>query len=289
MTSVIIAAYNEATVIGRNLDLLLSGTSLEALDVVVVANGCVDQTAAVARARGVRVVDLPKPGKAAALNAGDEAATSFPRVYLAADVAATGATVHALADALAHPGGGRGPAPLVAVPDRRLVLRGRPLAVRCYFAIQSRLPAAKSGLYGRGMIALSASGRARFTHFPDVLADDLFLDSLFTDSERVIVTSVRTEVQTPRRTRDLVRRLTRVRRGNTMLRAQAGSGGVPQVRGSDRTSWLRDVILRRPWLMPAGVVYAAITILAEARARRPVDHWELDSSTRLTDGGAKGL
>ena len=279
MTSVIIAAYNEAAVIGRNLDRLLAGTAPGELEVIVVANGCVDQTVAEASARDVRVLDLPAPGKAAALNAGDAVATSTPRVYLDADIATTAATVRALAAALTQPGPDGTPAPLVAVPDRHLVLTGRPLAVRSYYAIQSRLPAARTGLYGRGMIALSAAGRARFEQFPDVLADDLFLDSLFSAAERVVLTSVTTEVETPRRTRDLVARLTRVRRGNVALReGQAG------VRASSRTSWLTDVVLRRPWLAPAGVVYAALTLVADRRARRGGDQWELDTSSRLAGG-----
>lgn len=278
MTSVIIAAYNEAAVIGRNLDRLLAGTAPGELDVVVVANGCVDDTVAVAGSRGVRVLDLPTPGKAAALNAGDAVATSTPRIYLDADVATTSATVRALADALTQPGRD-GTTPLAAVPDRHLVLAGRPLAVRCYYAIQSRLPAARTGLYGRGMIALSAAGRSRFEHFPEVLADDLFLDSLFSDRERLVLTSVATEVETPRRTRDLVARLTRVRRGNAALRA--GQSGV---RASSRTSWLSDVVLRRPWLAPAGLVYAVLTLVADRRARRGGDQWELDTSSRLAGG-----
>jgi glycosyltransferase involved in cell wall biosynthesis len=287
MTSVIIAAYNEATVIGRNLDLLLAGASRGDMEVIVVANGCVDATADIARARGVRVLDLPAPGKSAALDAGDAVASSFPRIYLDADVAATSATVRALADALSGLDTDRRAAPLAAAPDRHLVLDGRPLAVRCYYAIQSRLPAARSGLYGRGMIALSESGRARFTRFPDVLADDLFLDSLFEESERVVLTSVATEVETPRRTRDLVRRLTRVRRGNAALRARVGTDGMSRVRSSSRTSWLRDVVLSRPWLAPAGVVYAVITVIADVRARRVGDGWGLDSSTRLASGNGE--
>ena len=276
MTSVIIAAYNEAAVIGRNLDRLLAGAAPGELEVVVVANGCVDATVAVASARGVRVLDLPEPGKAAALNAGDAVATSTPRVYLDADVATTAATVRALTDVLTQPGSDGAPAPLAAVPDRHLVLTGRPLAVRCYYAIQSRLPAARTGLYGRGMVALSAAGRARFEQFPDVLADDLFLDSLFSATERVVLTSVTTDVETPRRTHDLVARLTRVRRGNAALReGQAG------VRASSRTSWLSDVVLRRPWLAPAGVVYAVLTLVAERRARHGGERWELDTSSRV--------
>ena len=279
MTSVIIAAYNEASVLGGNLDRLLAGAAPDELDVVVVANGCTDETAAVAAERDVRVIDLRQPGKAGALNAGDAAATGFPRVYLDADVATTARTVRTLAVALAERPG----APLVAVPDRRLVLSGRPIAVRCYYAIQSRLPAARTGLFGRGMIALSEAGRARFERFPDVVADDLFLDSLFSADERVVVAGVHTLVETPRRTRDLVRRLTRVRRGNAALRARADAGEVPvaDVRAARRTSWLTDVVLRQPWLLPAGVVFAAITVVAEVRARRGDDGWGVDASTRV--------
>lgn len=284
VTSVVIAAHDEAAVIGANLDRLLADAAPGDLDVVVVANGCSDDTASVARERGVHVLDLPAPGKAAALNAGDEVATGAVRVYLDADIAVTAPTVRALVTALDSPGAG-GTTPLVAVPDRQLVLDGRPLAVRCYYAVQSRLPAARTGLYGRGMIALSEAGRARFDRFPSLLADDLYLDSLFSADERVVVTSVRTRVETPRRTRDLVRRLTRVRRGNASLRAQAGAGALTvDVRASSRTSWLTDVVLRRPWLLPAGVVYAVITVVAELRARRPDESWGSDTSTRVAPG-----
>ena len=273
----IIAAYNEAAVIGRNLDRLLADAEPGELEVIVVANGCHDGTAAVAATRGVRVVDLPTPGKAGALNAGDAAATGHPRIYLDADVGATTATVRALVAAL---GGPDAPGPLVAVPDRTLDLSGRPLAVRAYFAVQSRLPAARTGLYGRGMIAVSAAGRARFDTFPDVLADDLFLDALFAPDERVVVGSVRTTVSTPRRTGDLVRRLARVRRANATLRREAAALGLAEVRPSSRTSWLTDVVLRRPWLAPAGVVYAALTLTAERRARRGDGDWGHDTSSR---------
>ena len=87
LASVVIAAHNEAAVIDRCLDALLADAAPGELDVTVVANGCTDDTAAVAGTRaGVRVVDLPEPGKVAALNAGDAVAVGFPRLYLDADV-----------------------------------------------------------------------------------------------------------------------------------------------------------------------------------------------------------
>lgn len=287
MTSVVIAAHDEAPVLGGCLDALLTGDRTEdggPLDVTVVANGCTDATAAVARARpGVRVVELPQASKPAALNAGDAAAVGFPRVYLDADIRLPGPALRRLVTALAGGGPalpGGGPA-LAAVPRRRLVLAGRPLPVRAYYAIHARLPGFATGLFGRGAIALSQAGRARFDRFPDQIADDLFLDSLFSDAEKRQVADVEAEVATPLRTRDLVRRLARVRAGNAALRA-TGAGTATNVRPAARLSWLRDVVLPRPWLAPAAAGYVGLTVTAAllARRRSRAGRWGRDQSSR---------
>jgi len=277
MTSVVIAAHNEAAVIGRCLDALLGEAAPGEFDVTVVANGCTDDTAAVAARPGVRVVDLATAGKAAALNAGDAASVGFPRVYLDADIVLTTAAVRSLADAL---GGAAG----AATVGRQLDLTGRPLLVRAYFAVHGRLPVFRDGLFGRGVVALSEAGRARFERFPELVADDLFLDSLFTQAEKRHVTSYAARVATPRRTGDLVRRLVRVRGGNAAMRAASANGEVAApVRSAARLSWLRDVVLPRPWLAPAAVCYVAITVAAAVAARRAADGgaaWGRDESSR---------
>jgi glycosyltransferase involved in cell wall biosynthesis len=279
MTSVLIAAHNEATVLGPCLDAVLADTGHGELEIIVAANGCTDRTVDVALARpDVRVIETNRPSKTAALNSAEAVATSFPRIYLDADIPVSTATVRALARAVDSPTG-----PLVAVPSRRLDLRGRPLAVRAYYAIQRRLPVFEEGLFGRGMIAVSQAGRERFSRFPDVLADDLFLDSLFTSDERVLVRELTTTVATPLHTRDLVRRLVRVRRGNAALRA-AGASGTGSVRAADRLSWLRDVVLPRPWLAPAAAVYVVLTAWASVLARltpRSAAVWGRDESSRV--------
>jgi glycosyltransferase involved in cell wall biosynthesis len=279
VTTVVIAAHDEAAVIGRCLDAILADARPGEVEIVVAANGCTDDTAAVARSRpGVRVVEIERPSKIAALNAaeaGIDGDGGFPRIYLDADIVATTDTIRALVAALEGPEG-----PLVASPERHLEVGGRPLPVRAYYAVQRRLPAFAEGLFGRGMIAVSREGRSRFEVFPDVIADDLFLDSLFGPDERVRVPGVTTTVETPRRTRDLVRRLVRVRRGNAALRA--GAADVP-VRGADRLSWLRDVVVPRPWLAPAAALYVGLTAWAAIIARRAPDQrtWGRDESSRL--------
>src|SRR5690606_41249722 len=105
--SVVIAAHNEAPVIGRTLRTLLAGAEPGSLDITVVANGCTDQTARVAAAvPGVRVVELAAASKPAALNAGDRAAIGCPRAYLDAAIHVTAADpgrVVAAPDASAAP------------------------------------------------------------------------------------------------------------------------------------------------------------------------------------------
>ncbi|MQW74790.1 glycosyltransferase [Nocardioides sp. dk4132] len=283
--SVVIAAHDEEAVIGHTLDTLLAGAAPDELEVVVAANGCRDRTVQVAEQRpGVTVVEVARASKTHALNVADRLATGFPRVYLDADIAVPVTAVRALCAALEGPG-----APLVAVPGRHLETRGRPWPVRGYTAIHRRLPAFEEGLFGRGMVAVSETGRARFSTFPDVVADDLFLDSLFGAEERVLVREVTTTVETPWRTADLRRRLARVRRGNAALRAGGGAGAAGTVRGADRWSWLRDVVLPRPWLAPAGLAYAALTAQAALEARRQRDaaapSWGHDESTRTLRAG----
>ncbi|KAE8764893.1 glycosyltransferase family 2 protein [Georgenia thermotolerans] len=289
MTSIVIAAHNEERVIGKCLDALLAGARPGELDVIVVANGCTDRTAQVAAARsGVRVLKVPEAGKSRALNAGDREATGFPRVYLDADLEATTEMVQRLCAALEDPGSG-GPRPLAVAPRRVVDAAGRPRVVRAYFAINSRLPAYRGSLFGRGMFVLSAEGRARFGVFPEVVADDLFVDAQFTAAEKLQVDDVVMRVPAPLRTRDLVRRLVRVRRGGGALRASAARGEVTgSVRSSDRWSWLRDVVVPAPWLAPAAVVYVTVTLVAAALARRgSPQSWERDDSTRQAEAESR--
>lgn len=275
MVSVIIAAHNEEAVIGRCLD-ALARQEVPGLQMIVSANGCTDQTAAVAAAHGATVIDRPEPGKAGALNAAEEVAADYPRIYLDADIVVPPHGLQELLDALAA-----SPDTLAAVPRRRVDTRGRTWPVRAYFAINERLPVFRDGLFGRGMIAVTEPGRRRFEVFPALIADDLFLDSLFATSEKREATAVEVVVAAPMRTRDLVARLTRVRRGNAQMRAAGAEGDLEiAVRPSDRWAWLREVVAPNPRLAPAAVAYAAITAIAGLRARRAQVGWGHDTSTR---------
>ena len=161
-------------VIRRTLDALFTGFGPDELDVVVVCNGCTDDTAWRARACGhsVRVIELPAASKPAALRSGDAAARVFPRLYLDADVLMPGSAARVVLERLRT-------GVLAARPPIRYEIDGASSLVRSYYRARSRVPAVLGSLWGAGVYGLSESGRGRFGAFPDVVADDLWVDRLF--------------------------------------------------------------------------------------------------------------
>lgn len=277
--SVVIAAHNEEYVIDATLAALLAQADEQPMEIVVSANGCTDATASVAGRPGVTVIDRAEPGKAGALNAADQIATGFPRIYLDADIVVPDGGIAAIVDLLDSD-----EQILAVAPRRKMNTVKRPWPVRGYFAINERLPVFRNSLFGRGMIAVSERGRARFDAFPTLIADDLFLDGQFDDSEKRQAGMVEVVVEAPYSTSDLVRRLVRVRRGAAQIRGLAATGEIAaRIRPVDRWAWLRDVVWREPRLLGAAVPYLAITVLAAVLARRPAkagQEWGRDESTR---------
>ncbi len=278
--SVIIPAYNEQDGIGRTLARLLGHTpdsqsagsqpagvavTRRRFEVIVVPNGCHDRTADVAREFGVVVAEIDEASKTAALNRGDELAAGRVRVYLDADIAATPDLVDELVRTLDRPG------VLAAVPRMTIDASASTWPVRAYYRVNERLPVFTNRLFGRGVICLSPAARALFGQFPDLIADDMFVDA-------VVPADAKVEIDQPivvtaaRRVPELVRRLARAAEGNAEFWRFAATSPVPladPVAGSSPMSWLRDVVSRSPRLWPAAACYVAITVAARARRRLP--------------------
>ena len=268
--TIVIPAYNEAAVLARTLHSLAALSETTGIDVIVVCNGCTDNTAAVARSfRGVTVIDLPQASKTAALNVGDEHASSWPRLYLDADIEVTPGAVVALFDELSKPG--------VAAARPRFVYDSRDATrpVQAYYRARSRIPAAPSRLWGAGGYAVSEAGHRRFSSFPAVTADDSWIDAQFGDHEKRIVNTTPMRVRTPLDTRGLLAVLTRQRRGQVEL-------GVPSTTTSRGRSLLASV--RGPRSAADMFWYVVLTAVARRRSRAalrtqaPV--WERDLSSR---------
>jgi glycosyltransferase involved in cell wall biosynthesis len=186
--SVIVPASNEEAFVVRCLGALYASPCPGA-EVIVVANGCRDQTAAVARATGpeakaagwdLRVIELEKGSKPGALNAGDSAARYGTRAYLDADVTVSPGLMAALAEVLA------GDAARYASGTPRIP-RAQSMVTRAYARFWQRLPFNQTAAPGYGLFSVNAAGRARWGDFPDIISDDTFVRLQFAPDERVQV------------------------------------------------------------------------------------------------------
>ncbi|SPL94493.1 Glycosyl transferase, group 2 family protein [[Actinomadura] parvosata subsp. kistnae] len=215
--SVVIPAHNEEAVVAAGLDLLLAGAGPGEFDVVVVANGCSDGTAAAAARPGVRVLETPVAGKAGALRLGDAACRTFPRAYVDADVRLDAASLRALAETASRPG------VLACAPVPEWDLDGTGPVVRRVHRVHDRLIAPTRALAGVGVYVLAEKGHERAFPLPDVISDDGWVDGCFTGSERVVVTAARSVVRPRARS----------------VRTCAGGSGS----GRATASWPRSAVL----------------------------------------------
>ncbi|HEX7806392.1 MAG TPA: glycosyltransferase family 2 protein [Cellulomonas sp.] len=283
MTSIVIPAHNEAAGIARLLTAVLEKASDGEFEVVVVCNGCTDRTAEVARSFGdaVIVAELAEPSKAAALKHGDRLASTFPRIYVDADVEVDAASLRALAATLDRPGiEATGP---VRILDRSGVSR----PARWYYDVWEHLPGVRAGLFGRGVIAVSAEGHERIRALPEVMSDDLAISEVFDPDERTITSGAQVRVRPAATWRALVSRRVRVTIGTRQL-THAG-----MVRSDVQTSG-RDLVrvgLAHPGLALRIPFFAATAVCVRASTRRRVrrglgDVWVRDETSRGAPGPA---
>jgi len=277
MTSVIVPVHNEAAVIERCLRALLNEVEPDD-EIIVVCNGCTDDSEAIARRFEPRITVkvASRASKALALNLGDTAATQFPRVYLDADVVVGHGTLSRLTAALT---GGRY---LAAAPVPRMDFQRSTWPVRAYYRVWLSMPYCQAGLLGAGVYALSEAGRARFSDFPDLISDDGFVRANFREDERGSVSDAYVTVSAPARLRWLLKIKTRSRAGQFELKQR-----FPDLIANERKDYGSGVrtMLRNPdnWL-PA-MVYLYVVLITRWQASRMLGAhenigWEKDHSSR---------
>lgn len=183
MISVIIPAHNEADMITACLSAVMaSDPPKSGLEVIVIANGCTDKTAQLARDFSadrypVTVLERAEGGKTPALNAGDVAAKGDKRAYLDADTLVSPG-VFAEIDQLLD-----GPSAAYASGQVTIPRADSPLT-RAFARFYRTVPFMTQGVPGCGLFAVNAAGRARWGDFPQIIADDTFVRLTFTAEER---------------------------------------------------------------------------------------------------------
>lgn len=271
--SVVIPAYNEGRVIDRCLTWLREVGDVR---VVVAANGCTDDTVARARAFSVEVVEVNRPSKVAALNAADERAGDvFPRLYLDADIELSPAAVDTMIERLRSID-----RPVLLTPYLELDLTGSHPLIKSFYRAFLAMPYVAEGIGGTGCYAVNRAGRERWGDFPDLVADDLFVQGRFTADERLHV-DARSTTRGPRTLKGLLAVRTRTYQGN---RGAAVSGLAGELTGTTASSAraLAVLVRRRRVRVIDALVYVAVNLEARRRARRlrPDAPWLTDHSSR---------
>lgn len=279
MFSVIIPAYNEGNVIERCLDAILEDYREGELEIIVVPNGCKDDTAEKARRYGppVKVVETPVGNKIGALNLGDEHASGYPRMYVDADIVVTTAALRDVAQML----GDDSPI-MLAAPKAVVAYQDRPLLIRSFMKVWTSLPYFTEGIIGAGFFAFSKQGRERFDKFPDVIADDGFARLVAAPHERATSEKHSFTIHPPRTLRALSSIMVRVRAGVLQLLER-----FPEMHENETTSPKRSlkIIATKPELWPHAPVYLGVMAYSRVMARKKLEAnlekaWERDETSR---------
>jgi glycosyltransferase involved in cell wall biosynthesis len=268
--SVILPAHNESAYLAQCLTALLASET-DAVEVIVVANACTDETAAIAsqfapqvlqKGWSLQVIDTPIGGKLNALNLGDAAARADIRIYLDADVRPSPGLLGDLIAALS------GDAPRFA-SGTPMITQATTFATRSYARFWVRLPFVTQGVPGFGIFGMNKPARARWGNWPDIISDDTFARLHATPAERVRVPATYTWPMV-----EGFANLVRVRRRQNAGVAEVGAKfpallehddtpGVPALSTVGR--FLRD---------PVGFcVYAAVALTVRSPLFRSGDRW----------------
>lgn len=260
---IIVPVRNEAAVLPVTVPGLLAATRGDRVRIVWVCNGCTDGSAALIRrlagqgagqgAAGWRaeVIELDRPGKTAALQAGDEALGDlFPRLYLDADTWLRPGDPARLMQPLVS-----GAADLVAPGLRFDTAGASPLSVRigaCWLS----LPHARTAAFSNA-IGLSAAARALWDRWPDITGDDIFVSATVPARRRLIVPEAQATIGMPAGFAGWVRMRARWRRGEAEL---ARLGLSPPRPAQQRFALLRQMLSART--APGAWAFAAARVLA---------------------------
>ena len=266
MPSVVIPAHNEAAGIERTLRGVLAD-DIPDLEIVVVVNASSDRTAEIAAGVDPRVtvIDTSTPGKTNALNLGEAEVHSFPRMFLDADIQLRPGALPNL---------------FQAVDEQRRIVSPRPFfdcsqlsfGMRLFYRAQRFNPYFGDGSpNGSGCFVVAESGRARWKEFPEIIADDGFVQGHFTPSERSTVSEAEAVVLPPQTLSAMITVRARVRRGTYELQRR-----FPHLMKNHvaRGGGIFKRLAVRPWEWPAMLVYGYVRIAERLISRRQIARGE---------------
>ena len=266
--SVIVPVHNEATRLDETVPRLLEGLP-PGCEVIYVCNGCTDGSERLLRAlvgKSAQIITAPR-GKAKAIRSGEERAHLMPRFYVDADVTIGGADLAKLALRLVEP---------IELVSPRIVfdMRGVGPAMRRVYRLSLSLPHARHAAFHH-VLGVSAAARSRWGRFPDLLADDAFIESRIPLKHKRVMSDVTVTVRPPRTLWSWIRVRARWHAGHRQMR-RAGYA-PPHTHGQFRTVGhrLRESGSRLDALLYVGSVLVARILSAWLR-----QGWYSDRTSR---------
>ncbi len=279
--SIIIAAFNEAKVIKNTLEKLCRRDALDAYNVIVVCNGCTDNTEVIVRNNFPKVTchSLPYASKARAIHYAESLNPGFPRLYLDADISLTATDASSLIDK-----SNQNANPHLIIPRSQIDTSKSSSLVKCFYRAWYQTPYVKKLGFGAGTYLINQAGRKRFEEWPELMADDGFIRSQFCVSEILIAEQQYVSVKTPKSIWSLIRTKTRSKLGNLELRSylnqhSTGSNFLKLTPLSDAQRLPFDQINWYDW-----IVYYSVNVVAMVYAKwhhiTKQKHWYTDQSSR---------
>ena len=272
--SVIVPVHNEANGLARRANALLDGLP-DGSQVVFICNGCTDDSKSIldrVAAGRAFVLETPK-GKARAIRSGEAICSVFPRFYVDSDIDIRGEDLLRLADELEN--GIELVSPRVEYDMARMSLAAG--AINRYAC---KLPHIRQDAF-HCVLGVTAKARARWAQFPDVIADDTFIEAHVLPSEKKIAQNVSAQVRPPARLHQWIAVRTRWRRGENQLRRM-------NIVVHKTTGQTRAIIrsLKSPRLFGPAFLYVGVVAIARILATLPMPHfreWHTDTSSRMVD------
>lgn len=278
MATVIVPAHNESGVIEACLDSIIHQSEVD--HIIVVCNGCTDNTADIVREKypDIHCLDISKPSKVNALNEAEtfarELGLIFPVYYIDADTRLSENCVSSVNQYL------KTSDILLAAPTPIIDTSHSSWIVKTYYKAWVNLPYIKEGVIATCSYIITEEGRSRFEIFPDVINDDGFIRCNFWNREISNVPNAEIYIRAPKDLYSLIKIKTRARLGNMQLLA---SGQCKVIENKNHGNVMRSKLFSRDWL--STIIYIGIAGIIRIRSKKQFKRlkdyrWEKDLSSR---------
>lgn len=282
MPTVIIAAYNEASVIRDTLGSLIGGCESGDYQIIVACNGCHDGTEKIIQQefRSAICISLKKASKSLAIRHVESLSPGFPRLYLDADITIKSTDAKRLLN-IAN----KHLKPALIVPGSSVTTQNSQRAVQRFYKTWYNTGFVQRLGYGSGAYLLNHAGRKRFNEWPQLISDDGFVRSQFKQSEIFIIDSLKVKVKAPLTTSILIKVKARSKLGNlelnrflkkhesSFLNYQTHKNKNKCDVKTDNASTLIDILTYR-------LINIAALLLARWQSFKGHYSWSRDNSTR---------